>query len=160
MNFVYCQISNRVFWNFAFKQINIMYITCKINFVKGLPSQMQLVRTHQSRPSAAPQIQEAAMVNSSTAFISWSPVQDEHHNGPLTGYQVRFSTTHSCILLYWTWCAINILLDKLIKYNVKSGYKYISNKRKLLLTIHWAFSAPKLLVLHLLLSILISQQYL
>ena len=51
---------------------------------------MQLVRTHQSRPSAAPQIQEAAMVNSSTAFISWSPIKDEHHNGPLTGYQVRF----------------------------------------------------------------------
>lgn len=57
---------------------------------KGLPSQMQLVRTHQSRPSAAPQIKEAKMVNASTAFISWSQIKDEHHNGPLIGHQVRF----------------------------------------------------------------------
>ena len=55
----------------------------------GLPSQMQLVITHQAKPSAAPQILESKMVNITSVFISWSEIEDKHHNGPLTGYQVR-----------------------------------------------------------------------
>ena len=51
---------------------------------------MQLVRTHQSKPSAAPIIKEAKMVNVSTILISWSEIEDKHHNGPLIGYQVRY----------------------------------------------------------------------
>lgn len=54
----------------------------------GLPSQMQRVTTHQAKPSAAPQIHESRMVNISAVFISWSKIEDQHHNGPLTGYQV------------------------------------------------------------------------
>ena len=50
---------------------------------------MQRVTTHQARPSAAPEIQESKMVNISTVFISWSKIEDQHHNGPLTGYQVK-----------------------------------------------------------------------
>ena len=51
---------------------------------------MQLVRTHQSKPSASPIIKEAKMVNVSTVLISWSEIEDKHHNGPLIGYQVRY----------------------------------------------------------------------
>ena len=50
---------------------------------------MQRVTTHQAKPSAAPEIQESKMVNISTVFISWSKIEDQHHNGPLTGYQVK-----------------------------------------------------------------------
>ena len=57
---------------------------------EGLPSQMQLVTTHQSKPSAAPQIQEAKMVNVSTLLVSWGQIEDQHHNGPLIAYQVKF----------------------------------------------------------------------
>ena len=55
----------------------------------GLPSQMQLVITHQAKPSAAPEVLESKMVNITSVFISWSKIEDKHHNGPLTGYQVR-----------------------------------------------------------------------
>ena len=59
---------------------------------------MQLVTTHQSKPSAAPLIKEAKMVNMSAVFISWNKIEDQHHNGPLIGYQVR-SQTNSYISL-------------------------------------------------------------
>ena len=49
---------------------------------------MQLVTTHQSKPSAAPLIQDAKMVNMSTVFMKWNKIEDQHHNGPLIGYQV------------------------------------------------------------------------
>ena len=61
-----------------------------MNIFTGLPSQMKLVTTHQSKPSAAPLIHDAKMVNVSTALITWSHIEDQHHNGPLTGYRVRF----------------------------------------------------------------------
>jgi hypothetical protein len=65
--------------------------------VIGLPSQMQLVTTHQSKPSAAPLIQEAKMVNMSTVFITWSKIEDQHHNGPLIGYQIVIRTNETII---------------------------------------------------------------
>ena len=65
----------------------------QIIILKGLPSQMQIVTTHQAKPSAAPLIQEAKMVNVSTVLITWSRIEDQHHNGPLIGYQVRFVVT-------------------------------------------------------------------
>ena len=57
----------------------------------GLPSQMQMVTTHQAKPSAAPEIKESKMLNISSVFISWTMIDDQHHNGPLTGYQVTSS---------------------------------------------------------------------
>lgn len=57
--------------------------------VVGLPSAMQLVKTHPARPSAPPAITEARLVNFTMVFVAWNGIEDEHHNGPLTGFQVR-----------------------------------------------------------------------
>ena len=57
--------------------------------VVGLPSPLQLVRTHQTHPSKAPIIVEAKMINASAAFVAWSPLDEDDHNGALLGYKVR-----------------------------------------------------------------------
>ena len=56
--------------------------------VVGLPSPLQLVRTHQTHPSKAPIIVEAKMINSSAAFVAWNSLDEDDHNGALLGYKV------------------------------------------------------------------------
>ena len=56
--------------------------------IVGLPSSLQVVRTHQSHPSQAPLIVEAKMINASCAFVAWQPLVEDDHNGPLLGYKV------------------------------------------------------------------------
>ena len=60
--------------------------------VVGLPSALQLVRTHETLPSKAPMILEAKMINVSAAFVAWNPLNEDDHNGALLGYKV--STMH------------------------------------------------------------------
>ena len=55
---------------------------------------MQMVTTHQAKPSAAPEVKESKMLNISSVFISWTVIDDQHHNGPLTGYQVTSSISN------------------------------------------------------------------
>ena len=58
--------------------------------IVGLPSPLQLVRTHQTHPSQPPIIVEAKMINSSAAFVAWNPLGEDEHNGLLLGYKVSF----------------------------------------------------------------------
>jgi hypothetical protein len=49
---------------------------------------LEKLNVPQDRPSAAPTLIEAKMVNSSAAIVAWNlPLPDEH-NGQLLGYQV------------------------------------------------------------------------
>lgn len=59
--------------------------------IVGLPSPLQLVRTHPTYPSEAPIIVEAKMINASAAFVAWTPLGEDQHNGPLLGYKVSLS---------------------------------------------------------------------
>lgn len=61
--------------------------------IVGLPSALQLVRTHPSHPSEAPIILEAKMINASAAFTAWTPLGEDQHNGHLLGYKASFSFT-------------------------------------------------------------------
>ena len=61
--------------------------------IVGLPSALQLVRTHPSHPSEAPIILEAKMINASAAFVAWTPLGEDQHNGHLLGYKASFSFT-------------------------------------------------------------------
>ena len=58
--------------------------------IVGLPSALQLVRTHPSHPSEAPIILEAKMINASAAFVAWTPLGEDQHNGHLLGYKASF----------------------------------------------------------------------
>ena len=60
--------------------------------VVGLPSVLQVVRTHPgSAPAAAPRISAARMLNSTAAYVAWTMLGGggAGHDGPLTGYRVR-----------------------------------------------------------------------
>ena len=57
--------------------------------VVGLPSELQVVRTHPgSAPSSPPQIIAARMLNSTAAFVAWTMLGSGEQTGPLVGYQV------------------------------------------------------------------------
>ena len=60
--------------------------------VVGLPSVLQVVRTHPgSAPAAAPRISAARMLNATAAYVAWTMLggSGTGHDGPLTGYRVR-----------------------------------------------------------------------
>jgi len=42
-------------------------------------------------PSAAPQSVEAVAINTSSILVTWRPPPDQHHNGVIIGYRVRYS---------------------------------------------------------------------
>ena len=56
--------------------------------IVGLPSPLQLVRTHTTHPSKSPIILEAKMINASAAFVAWRPLSEDDQNGLLLGYKV------------------------------------------------------------------------
>ena len=57
--------------------------------VVGLPSVLQVVRTHPgAAPAAPPQIRAARMLNSTAAFVAWTMLGGADQTGPLIGYQV------------------------------------------------------------------------
>jgi hypothetical protein len=56
--------------------------------IVGLPSPLQLVKTHSIRPTVAPEVLEAKMINATAAFVAWNPLGEDDHNGPLLGYKV------------------------------------------------------------------------
>ena len=56
--------------------------------IVGLPTALKLVKTHQTRPSNSPVILEAKMFNATMLMVSWNPLHEDDHNGPLLGFKV------------------------------------------------------------------------
>lgn len=63
--------------------------------IVGLPTALKLVKTHQTRPSNSPVILEAKMFNATMLMVSWNPLHEDDHNGPLLGFKV------SVYLFFW-----------------------------------------------------------
>jgi roundabout axon guidance receptor 2 len=40
-------------------------------------------------PSAPPENVQVGMINTTSAFVRWSPPPPQHHNGVLLGYKVK-----------------------------------------------------------------------
>ena len=60
--------------------------------IVGLPTALKLVKTHQTRPSNSPVILEAKMFNATMLMVSWNPLHEDDHNGPLLGFKVSVYT--------------------------------------------------------------------
>ena len=58
--------------------------------IVGLPTALKLVKTHQTRPSNSPVILEAKMLNATMLMVSWNPLHEDDHNGPLLGFKVSY----------------------------------------------------------------------
>ena len=66
-----------------------MFVQPFYRSVVGLPSELQVVRTHPgSAPSYPPTIRAARMLNSTAAFVAWTMLGSGEQTGPLIGYQV------------------------------------------------------------------------
>lgn len=56
--------------------------------IEGRPSNVKLAMTLEDVPSAPPENVHVGMINSTSAFVRWSPPAKNHHNGQLVGYKV------------------------------------------------------------------------
>lgn len=54
----------------------------------GMPSRLALVQTHPHIPSSAPTITKAMVLNETTIFLAWQPLNEAAANGLLTAYEV------------------------------------------------------------------------
>ncbi|XP_054286109.1 roundabout homolog 2-like isoform X1 [Macrosteles quadrilineatus] len=66
--------------------------------IEGQPSNSKVVQTLEDVPSASPEDIQMSWVNSSAAYIKWSPPPPQHHNGVLLGYKVQVKQNTKIVL--------------------------------------------------------------
>ncbi|KAG8293157.1 Roundabout 1 [Homalodisca vitripennis] len=83
--------------------------------VDGQPSNAMEVQTLEDVPSAPPQHLEVAWVNSSSAFVHWSPPPPQHCNGDLLGYELVLQDGDSLLVrtLRLNSSAMSVLVNNL-----------------------------------------------
>lgn len=68
--------------------------------IEGRPSNVKLVTTLEDAPSGAPENVHVGMINTTSAFVRWSPPPKNTQNGQLIGYKVKIANHLSQKRLY------------------------------------------------------------
>ncbi|XP_046384505.1 roundabout homolog 2-like isoform X2 [Ischnura elegans] len=89
--------------------------------VEGRPSNARTVRTLEDVPSAPPENVQVGMLNSSAAFVRWSPPPPQHHNGILAGYKIQVRGNGSRVLAQMT---LNASTTSVLLHNLTAGQWY------------------------------------
>ncbi|XP_023247283.1 roundabout homolog 1-like, partial [Copidosoma floridanum] len=63
--------------------------------IEGRPSNVRLAMTLEDIPSSPPQDVHVGMINSTSAFVRWSPPPKNNHNGQLVGYKIQIKSNNS-----------------------------------------------------------------
>ncbi|KAJ8666911.1 hypothetical protein QAD02_008573 [Eretmocerus hayati] len=63
--------------------------------IEGRPSNVKLSQTLEDVPSSPPENVQVGMINSTSAFVRWSPPPASEHNGQLIGYKIQIKSNSS-----------------------------------------------------------------
>ncbi|KAG8230741.1 hypothetical protein J437_LFUL011076 [Ladona fulva] len=89
--------------------------------VEGRPSNARTVRTLEDVPSAPPENVQVGMLNSTAAFVKWSPPPSQHHNGVLVGYKIQVRGNGSRVLAAMSF---NASTTSVLLHNLTAGQWY------------------------------------
>ncbi|XP_068081370.1 roundabout homolog 2 [Anabrus simplex] len=109
--------------------INHLRKFCKYEFflvpfyktVDGQPSNSKTGQTLEDVPSAPPDNVQVGIINTTAAFVRWSPPPPQHHNGVLLGYKIQVKGNGSRVLAQLT---LNATTTSVLLNNLTNGGSY------------------------------------
>ncbi|XP_049767979.1 protein sax-3-like [Schistocerca cancellata] len=112
--------------------------------VEGQPSNSKHVQTLEDVPSAPPDNVQVGMLNTTAAFVRWSPPPPQHHNGILLGYKIQIKGKGSKVLAQMT---LNATTTSVLLNNLTTGSSYTARVVAYTRVGLGPFSAPAPLVM-------------